>query len=108
MDRENDLARLPAIILIPSFGLAMLFGLGALGSFTPKNGMPFIRSLMVISAATLIAVLVTRPRVARRTVDPNAWMETAIPLAVALISTLVILTYNQLTVSQKDDNGLNP
>ena len=107
MDRANDLARLPALILIPSIGLAMLFGMAAFGSFAPKDGIPFIRSLIVISAATMIAVFATRPRIPRKTVDPNSWTETVIPLAAALIATISILLYNKWLPSQKDGDELN-
>ncbi len=93
MDRQQDLARLPALILIPSCGLALLFGLAAFGAFTPTNGMSFIRSLIVISTAAMIAVFASRPRVPRKTVDPNAWLETAIPVTVAVIATIVVLLY---------------
>ena len=95
MDRENDLARLPAMILIPSLGLALIFGLSAFASFSSKPGMSLIRSLIVISGATLMAVFATQPRIGRKTVDPNAWLETAIPITVALIATLAILISNR-------------
>jgi cytochrome bd-type quinol oxidase subunit 2 len=108
IDRSNDLARLPAMMLVPSIGLAILFGLAAFGSFTPNYGISFIRSFIVISAATMIAVFATRPRIPRKTVDPNAWVETAIPLAVALIATIAILICNTLTPSQKDGDELKP
>jgi len=107
MDRENDLVRLPAMILIPSLGLAMLFGLSAFASLAPKHGMSFIRSLIVVASATLIAVFTTQPRIRRKTVDPDAWLETAIPIAVALIATLAILIYNRRSTPQKGDDELN-
>ena len=102
MDRQNDIARLPGIILIPSLGLALLFGLAALGSFTPTAGMSFIRSLLVISVPTTIAVFATRQSVPRRAIDPDAWMQTAIPVAVALITTIAVLLYNKWMASQPD------
>lgn len=107
MDRENDLARLPAMILIPSFGLALLFGLSAFASFAPNHGMSFIRSLIVVAGATAIAVFATQPRIRRKTVDPDAWLETAIPIAVALIATLAILISNRRTTPQNGGEELN-
>ena len=103
IDRKNDLARLPALILIPSSGLALLFGLAAFGSHRAKHGLSFTRSLIVISIATLIAVFATRPRVQRKSVEPDVWMEVVIPIAVALIATIGILLYNKLTASR--DSG---
>jgi UDP-N-acetylmuramyl pentapeptide phosphotransferase/UDP-N-acetylglucosamine-1-phosphate transferase len=85
----------------------MLFGLSAFASLAPKNGMSFIRSLIVIASATLIAVFATQPRIRRKTVDPDAWLETAIPIAVALIATLAILIYNRRSTPQKGDDELN-
>ncbi len=103
MDRENDLARLPTMILVPSLGLAVLFGLAAFASFTPRNGLSFIRALIAISAATLIGVAVTRPQMPRKTRDPNAWTEISIPLATALIATIVVLFFNERRPSQPKD-----
>ncbi len=95
MDRENDIARLPAMILIPSLGLAILFGLSAFGSFTPQRGLTFVRSLIIVAGTTLIAVFATQPLAYRKTVDPNAWLKTAIPLVAALIATTFVLLYNK-------------
>lgn len=95
MDRANDLARLLAMMIIPSLGLAILFGLSAFGSFAPNKGMSFMRSLIVVAGATLIAVFVTQPRIRRKTVDPDAWPETAIPIAVACIATIAVLLYKK-------------
>ena len=107
MDQQNDLARLPAMILIPSFGLALVFGLSAFASFTWNHGLSFIRSLIGVAGATLIAVFATQPRVRRKTVDPDAWLETAIPIAVALIATMAILIYNKRMTPLKSSDELN-
>ena len=101
MDRDNDLASLPAMILIPSLGLALLFGLSAFGSFSPRHGLTFVRSLIIVVGSTLIAVIATQPRVRHRAVDPNAWLETAIPLATALIATIFVLFYSKWRTSTK-------
>jgi hypothetical protein len=103
LDRQNDLARLPDLILVPSFGIAVLFGLSAFGSFTPKRGMKFIRSLTVISGATAIAVFVTREPVLRKTIDSNSWIETAIPIVVALSATIAVLVINKWSSTSDED-----
>ena len=94
-DRELDLALLPDVVFGPSIGIALLFGLSAFASFAPNGGMAFTRSLIVVAGATLIAVFATQPRVRRKTThpDPNAWLEVAIPIAVAVVATLAILIY---------------
>jgi peptidoglycan/LPS O-acetylase OafA/YrhL len=107
MDRPDDLARLPALILIPSSGIAILFGMAAFAAFTPNNGITFLRSLIVVSAATMIAMLATRPGMSRKTDDPNAWLETVIPLAVGLFATMSILLYSLALRSQRDGDGAN-
>ena len=104
IDQQNDLTRLPAMILIPSFGLATLFALAAIGSNAASRGLSFTRSLMFIAAATLIAVFATRPRVQRKTVEPDAWMETAIPISVALVATIIAVLYNKRRGSQAETN----
>lgn len=113
MDRENDLARLPAMILTLSFGLALLFGLAAFVSFAHRKGLSFIRALIVSSAAALIGVVVTRPRIPRKEIDPNAWTESVIPLIAALAATIVVLLISELRRSQRAGDGgpfnsLNP
>lgn len=105
MDRANDLARLPGMILIPSLGLGILFGLSAFASHAPNCGMTFIRSLIVVAGATLIAILATRPRVRYKAIDPNAWMETVIPLSVAIVATIVVFSYARWMRSAKSANG---
>ena len=101
IDRENDIARLPAMMLIPSLELALLFGLSAFASFAPKRGMIFIRSLIIVAGATMIAVFAMRPRFRRKTVDPEAWLEAAIPIAAALIATIAVLLHNKWSRSKE-------
>lgn len=107
IDRENDLVRLPGMILIPSLGLAMLFSLSAVASSTLKNGASFMQSLIVIAGATLISVFATQPRIRTKAVDPDAWLETAIPIATAAVATLAMLIYKRLSLPQKRDDELN-
>ena len=95
LDRANDLAGLPMLILVPSIGLGMLFGLAAIGSSPPSKRVSFVRSLIVISATTAIAVFATRPRIDRKTVDPDTWVEVVVPVAAALVATISVLIYNK-------------
>lgn len=95
MDREQDFARLPTLILIISFGTAALFALSAFGSFAPNRGLSFLHSLIFVSSATLVSVLVTRPKVAIKSIAPNAWLETVIPIATAMVATICILYYDK-------------
>ena len=81
-----NLRRLPLLILVPSTGLAILFGLSAYAAFAPNQGVSFIRSLTMIAGATAIAVFSTQPRVNRKTVEQGSWLEVAIPMAVAIIA----------------------
>lgn len=99
IDRENDLRRLPFLILLPSTGLAILFGLSAYASFAPKQGVSFIRSLTVIAGATAIAVFSTPPKVNLKTVEQGSWVEIVFPMAVAIIATIAILIYSRWTSS---------
>jgi len=102
-DRENDLARLPLVILTPSIGLASLFGLATLASFAPPDGPPFIRSLIIISAATLVGVVVIRPRPLRKMTDPHAWYAIVVPLGAALTATAILLLISGLKSHEKAD-----
>ena len=95
MDREQDFARLPTLIVIVSLGLAALFALSAFGSFTPNRGLSFMHSLIIVSGATMVSVLVTRPQFPRKSINPNAWQETAIPIATAMIATIFVLSYDK-------------
>ncbi len=95
MDREQDFARLPTLIVIVSLGLAALFALSAFGSFTPNRGLSFMHSLIIVSGATMVSVLVTRPQFPRKSINPNAWQETAIPIATAMIATIFLLHYDK-------------
>jgi Kef-type K+ transport system membrane component KefB len=90
IDRANDFARLPKMILLPSLGLGMLFGLSAFASYVPERGLTLIRSLIVIADAALIAVIATRPKVRYKSDDPNAWMETVIPISVSIVAAIVV------------------
>jgi len=96
IDRENDLARLPLLILVSSTGLAVIFGLSGYASFAPKRGISFIRSLMIIAGLTAIAVYSIQPRVHRKNVEQDSSMEIAIPSAAALIATVAILFYSNV------------
>ncbi|MCP4777191.1 MAG: hypothetical protein GY880_23465 [Planctomycetaceae bacterium] len=96
IDRENDLARLPLLILVPSTGLAVIFGLSGYASFAPKRGISFIRSLIIIAGLTAIAVYSIQPKVHRKTVEQGSSMEIAIPIAAALIATVAILFYSNV------------
>ncbi len=108
MDRANDLARLPGMILIPSLGLGILFGLSIVASSTSNRGMTFIQSLIVVAAATLNAILATRPTVRHKAIDPNAWMETVIPLSAAIVATVVVFSYARWMRSAKIAIGNTP
>ena len=101
IDRENDLRRLPLLILVPSTGLAILFGLSAYAAFAPNQGVSFIRSLTMIAGATAIAVFSTQPRVNRKTVEQGSWLEVAIPMAVAIIAAIAILVYSKWTSARR-------
>jgi cytochrome bd-type quinol oxidase subunit 2 len=94
IDRQNDLSRLPQIMLIPSVILGLLFGLSKFASSSHYRGLTLIRSLTVIVGAITIVFFSIRPRVHSKTVDPDAWLETAIPVATALITTIAVLIYN--------------
>ena len=96
IDRENDLVRLPLLILVSSTGLAVIFGLSGYASFAPKRGISFIRSLIIIAGLTAIGVYSIQPKVHRKTVEQGSSMEIAIPSAAALIATVAILFYSNV------------
>jgi hypothetical protein len=95
IDRENDIAQLPGMVLIPSIGIAILFGLSALGSFTPNRGLSFLRSLIFIAGSTLAVIYATysdNPKRGNEPIDPSPWItEIAIPMFVALMATTFVL-----------------
>jgi len=107
LDRANDLARVPVMILVPSVGIAILFGLSAFASSASTNGMSFVQSLIGIAGATLMSVVATRPRIRRANADPDGWLETAIPIGVALFATLAIIIYNKQSQPPKGGDELD-
>ena len=96
MDREKDLAHLPMFVLVPSLGLAALFSLSAFATFTYNGPTSFMRSLAVVSGVTLVTVFATRPRFHLKTANPNGWMEIALPVAAAIVATIMVLLYNRM------------
>ena len=104
VDRENDIARLPMLMLLPSLGLAALFALSAFATFTFSGGLTFMRSLTIISSVALVAVFVSRPRLHFKTVNPNVWLEVVVPVVAVAVATTVIMTYNRMAGATSHTN----
>ncbi len=93
-DRQQDIQNLPATILIPAVGCAFIFALAGFAADESKSGISFIRSLMIVSSAILIAVIATAPRVRTKRIDPKAWIEVVVPIGIGILTSLVIVVYN--------------
>lgn len=104
MDRQQDIQRLPSMILTPAVGCGIVFALAAFASYTPDSGVNFIRSLLMIGSAVVLAILVTQPHTQYKMPDPNAWIELVVPLVTAVIVSAAILA---IGLSKRDPDHAN-
>lgn len=89
-DRQQDIERLPSTILYPAIGCSIGFALAAFASYTPHHGIKFLRSLLIVASFAVVALLLAQPHERNKVPDPNAWIETAVPLIAAVVACGII------------------
>ena len=91
MDRAEDLKRLPAIVLIPSVGMGLMFGLSAFCTFATARRIRFARAFIFIASAMILSMFLYSPPLNMKGTDPTAWKLTVYPIVAALMTTMVVL-----------------
>ena len=87
MDLQQDLQRLPFMILPPALGCGIVFAIAAFASYVPKSGVNFIQSLLIIGSVVVVAILAVRYKMP----GPSAWSETVVAIVAGIIASAVII-----------------
>jgi membrane-anchored protein YejM (alkaline phosphatase superfamily) len=97
MDRENDIARLPVVMLIPSIGCAFVFVLAARATSVDVPRISLIQSISIIGLAVVVTLLLVTTGPRYKMFDPDSWIKVAAPIGVGLVMCGVIFAINRRT-----------